>query len=337
MIRRIVCFVLFALLLTFSGCNPISTQPEQTPEHILRLSANVTEDSPAAEGINLFVQFVEERSGGRISIEPYYDNVLGEESSVLEQLRYGGIDIGLISHIELAELYEELLVFSLPYLFDSKEQYFRMLDNGLLADVYSELEEDSLKALAWYDMGSMIFCSDKWSLNKPDNYFQLTVGVTGGSTVLDAVTKFGANVLALKESSLGVAFNQHLISVGEETLLTYVQQHHFENAPYLLVDYHAFNSALMLIGMQVTERLPAQDIEMIRDCACDAALYGREHMEQTENHAIELLHSEDCIITVATKKERAIFRETLIPVYTKYTLVYRSLYDKIVAMQHLKR
>lgn len=51
---------------------------------------------------------VKERTNGRIIIETYFNAVLGDEKSIIEQCQFGGVDIARVSISPMAEFVNDL-------------------------------------------------------------------------------------------------------------------------------------------------------------------------------------------------------------------------------------
>ena len=65
---------------------------------VMTLASNHTQDFVTSLACKHFAEQVEEKTGGAVKIECYFDAVLGEETATLEQCQYGGIDFILLSN-----------------------------------------------------------------------------------------------------------------------------------------------------------------------------------------------------------------------------------------------
>ena len=67
------------------------------PEITLVYAENQVEDYPTTKGAYEFARLVNERTNGRIKIVVKCNGELGDEKSVIEQLKFGGVDFSRVS------------------------------------------------------------------------------------------------------------------------------------------------------------------------------------------------------------------------------------------------
>lgn len=331
--RRVIVVLTVILPLFLIGC---TTSLQQTPaaEHLLRFSVNTDQSSPSGIAAQAFADMVSERSEGIIVLVPYFNDTLGDENAVMEQLALGGIDLGFISLQQLSEEYEEMQIFCLPYLFSDRSTFFASVEAGLCDSLYKQLQEDSLHALTWFDQGALSFCSSKWGLTTPDSFLMQTAAVTAGAIACDTVTALGADALLINRASISAAYDAHLVSIAEVSLLDYLTANIYSCAPYLLLDEHIYTPALLIMGQPTVDRLSSSDIALIRACAAEAASYGRQLQQETEQEALASLEDRGVHVSLRSELLLLDFRAAALRVYVRYTPAHRSLYDRIVAFRN---
>lgn len=96
-------------------------------------TAWMTEMRAAAERI-------EQRTGGAVSIKYYPGGVMGSADTVLRKMRVGQLHGGAFTSGELAGRYSDVLLYSIPFLFDSEEEvaYVRKRLDPLMHDGLQE-------------------------------------------------------------------------------------------------------------------------------------------------------------------------------------------------------
>ena len=67
------------------------------PEITLVYAENQVEDYPTSKGAYEFARLVNEKTNGRIKIVVKCNGELGDEKSVIEQLKFGGVDFSRVS------------------------------------------------------------------------------------------------------------------------------------------------------------------------------------------------------------------------------------------------
>lgn len=97
-------------------------------ETILRL-AYAENSQPVKDALHFLGQQVEEKTGGDIKVQYFPDGQLGGERELVELTQVGVVDITKVSSGLMESFSPEYGVFSLPYLFATVEEYYRVMDN----------------------------------------------------------------------------------------------------------------------------------------------------------------------------------------------------------------
>ena len=74
--------------------------PEQTPSGetmLLRLANSHNAEHITSQACQMFADLVNEKTGGRITIECHFAGELGDERSTIEQCQFGGLDFTRVS------------------------------------------------------------------------------------------------------------------------------------------------------------------------------------------------------------------------------------------------
>ena len=96
------------------------------PKYVFTYAENQTKDYPTTMGGMKFAALVEERTQGRIRILVQAEGVLGSETEVIRQMRYGGIDFARISLAQVADHIPEMNVLQLPYLYEDADHMWQI-------------------------------------------------------------------------------------------------------------------------------------------------------------------------------------------------------------------
>jgi TRAP-type C4-dicarboxylate transport system substrate-binding protein len=91
---------------------------------------------------NMFKQKLEDVSGGTMAVEIYPAGQLGGEPGLLQKVLTQDIDFVNSSTANASLLAPQSGVFSLHYLFDSKEHALRVVADGRINDIYREMTRE---------------------------------------------------------------------------------------------------------------------------------------------------------------------------------------------------
>ena len=91
------------------------------------------EDHPSNIAAKQFVRNVESRTGGEIKINIFPNNVLGGPPEQAQQIKLGTIDMGLPTQGQLDKYDTAFAAVMLPFIWDSPQHAFRVLDGPAMA------------------------------------------------------------------------------------------------------------------------------------------------------------------------------------------------------------
>jgi len=130
-------------------------EPEVAPESLLlvRMALESGRDHPTAAASREVARLAREASDGRIRIRVYEDGYLGDESEVVEQLLFGGIDLAAVSVRALEALSPAAADLGRAGRFASTADMRVFLDGSGAAALSEELASERLMFLSWYDGG----------------------------------------------------------------------------------------------------------------------------------------------------------------------------------------
>jgi TRAP-type C4-dicarboxylate transport system substrate-binding protein len=114
----------------------------------LKLGHALPPSSPYNLGATDFAQQVEAESQGRVKVEVFHSGALGSEKDMIEQLRFGALEMGLLSTGPHAVIEPRMEAEQLPYAWPTRQHAYRAFD-GDLGRKYKEL----LLAKGLYEIG----------------------------------------------------------------------------------------------------------------------------------------------------------------------------------------
>ena len=136
---------------------PTASADAPIEQRQLRLAHNQTTDHPVHLGLVRFAELVKERSGGRLTVQIFPNGQLGGETTALEQLQSGTLDMTKASAAPLGSFVEDFGVFSVPYAFRDRDHYWSVLDGPIGAEILDALSARGLHGLCYFDAGARSF------------------------------------------------------------------------------------------------------------------------------------------------------------------------------------
>ena len=322
--------LLLMALVMIIGCTDKNSRADakKPPEYVFTYAENQAEDYPTTLAAYHFAELVYERSDGRIKINVHVAGELGDEVSVVEQLRFGGIDFARVSIMTVGDFVSQINVLQLPYLFRDSEHMWSVLNGAIGQEFMDCLEESQIKGLSWYDAGSRSFYLTGPIVGITDLKGK-HIRVAKSTLMEDLVTALGAIPHAMDYGDVYSALERHVIDGAENNWPSYDSTDHYKVAPYMMLDSHNRIPELQMMSLVTWQKLSEKDREIIKECALESSRYQQELWKQREQRSRRKVEESGVITVELTEKELQKFRDAVIPIYEKYGAGYEEYIRRI--------
>lgn len=280
-----------------------------SPVYTITAGTESTEENLYYKTLAFFKEYVEEATGGAIAVKIYPNSELGDELSMLEQARSGNLDAVVVGGGNLASLVPELQLLSVPYLWNSFEDFQNAMNRDsevwkLLVDTVAS-KNAGVSLVAPTTIGSRWVANTKGEINTPEEMKSLgiTMRIQSNPTEAAVWSAFGANVTNMPMTDVFTAMQQGVVdSVENSPEIMYNYKIH-ENAKYFSATEHNWYFATVMAGDSMWERIPEEYHEAVKKAFLDAGQKIIEITPETQQVAIDKLEEEGAIITYNVDKE----------------------------------
>lgn len=299
------------------------------PEYVFSYAENQTSDYPTTQGARRFAELVKERSKGRIEIRVHPNAELGSENSVVEQLRFGGVDFARVSLSAVNPLSEKSTVLQMPYLYRDSEHMWKVLSGEIGREIMDSFRGSGIEPLSWYDAGVRNFYTVEKPIEKLEDMANLRIRVQESALMQDMVRALGALPIPLAYEDVYSALQTGEADGAENNWSSYETMQHDEVAKFFTLDEHMRVPEMQIISQVTWDRLSPEDREIIRDCAVESAVFEQRLWQSRTEEAEKRARAEGTVVIVLSAKEKARFRNAMAPLYEKYCGNYMDLIRKI--------
>lgn len=322
--------VLFLLGLLLAGCGAAG-QASENGKLILRYAENQSEDYPTTKAAHYFAQLVQERTHGKIVIRVYPDGALGDESSVLEQVQYGGIDFTRVSVAAAVEYCPKMEVLSLPFLYDDAAHMWRVLDGKIGDDFLLATRSMGVVGLSWYDAGARSFYSRKPIASLADLQ-GMRIRVQESAVMERTVELLGAIPVQMPYGDVYSGMITGKVDGAENNLPSYISASHCEAAPFFFRDQHSRLPEMQIMSTAAMDQIAQMDedyVTIVLSCAKESAKYERQLWSEQVLEAQKAAADHGCTITEINESQITQFREAVQPIYDDLSEENRALAAQI--------
>ncbi|WP_319756741.1 TRAP transporter substrate-binding protein [uncultured Sphaerochaeta sp.] len=321
-------FMAFLFVLVFVSCKKEETT---YPELVLRYADNQSDGYPTVEAAKYFAELVKERTDGKIEIRVFPDSALGSETSVMEQMGYGGIDMSRFSVGTLTRYFPKLWTLQLPYLYTDSDHMWRVLD-GEIGDMYlQELSGKGLIALAWYDAGARSFYT-RTPVTNIETLKTMTIRVMENDMMSRTIELLGAEAVQIPYGDVYSALQKMRIDGAENNFPSYVFTGHNQAAPYFYQDEHFRLPEVVMMSVYAEQKIAALNpsfVEVVRTCAVESGLYERILWQQEEERAYEKAIASGVVVTKLSEDTLLYLRQIMEPLYQELDEIEQDIVRRI--------
>jgi tripartite ATP-independent transporter DctP family solute receptor len=271
-------------------------------------------DYPTVQAAVQVDKLMRERSGGKLGITVLGYDDRDSESYTAAQVRNGQLDMARINLAVLNSLVPSTAIFSLPYLFKSKEHARRVLDGPVGEEVLADLERHGLVGLAFYDGGPRHFYSVKQAIRTPADLKGLKVRVPQADVWTSILRAVGAEPVVAPADRVYLKLQSGVIDASEQNWPSYVTLRHYHVAPYLSLTEHSMTPAILVFSKRVWDTLSAGEQTIIRDAARDSVPIMRRLWDDYE--ASSERTAEKAGAKIVRDVDRKAFADQLVPLYS---------------------
>ena len=330
-LKAMIKYGKFAILLVMvaelllGGC----TVQVDVPVRRYRLASSQSETYVTNQACQRFCELVEKASNGTIIIEPVLDNGLGSDESALAQCTYGGIDFVRTPISATAQYAPLLTALQMPYLYDSDDHLFSVLDSVVGQQALDSLASAGLVGIAYFYAGYRCFFTVDRPISSLDDMQGLRLGTCASSEVDLLVGQWGADAVPLASEQFALALRAGQIDGGEDNLPTYVDSGYYKLAPYWTYDRHTYNADVLVASSNTWDGFSKEERVMLRECAAEAASWQRDHWLNAEVRAMLHASRSGCYMALLDEEQTARFRAATQPLYDRLTLEQQRVVEAV--------
>ncbi|TYG35053.1 DctP family TRAP transporter solute-binding subunit [Lonepinella koalarum] len=285
-------------------------------DYDLKFGMNAGTSQNEYKAAEFFAKEVKDKSAGKIEVKLFPSSQLGDDRTMMKQLKDGALDFTFAESARFQIFYPEAEIFALPYVvpnieFSKKALLETNFGKELLRKVHDE-QGMTLLSVAYNG-------TRQTSSNRPINSIAdmkgLKLRVPNAATNLAFAKYVGAAPTPMAFSEVYLALQTNSVDGQENPLPTIRAQKFYEVQKYLAITNHILNDQLYLISNETWDDLPADLQKVVKDAAEAAAEYHSKLFHDGEANDIAFFEQQGVTVT---HPDLAPFKAALKPYYDEY-------------------
>nr|WP_234397024.1 TRAP transporter substrate-binding protein [Bacillus massiliglaciei] len=318
------------------GCGGGSTETGNASEgiqtRVIKAGIGNSESHPQGQGMNKFKELVEEKSGGKMKVQNYFDATLGDDLKMTEALQAGMQEITVPSTSPLVGIIPEYGIYDFPFVFQTSEEAYSVLDGKVGQKLLDKLPDYGLVGLGYWENGFRQLTNSKHPVKTAADFKGLKIRTMQNEVHLDAFEKLGANPSPMAFSEVFTALESHTVDGQENPLATIVTQKYDEVQTNLSLTNHVYTPFVFLVSKKFWDGLSEEEQKILRESAEEARDYQREVNRKDNESALKKLEDAGMEVNEVSEAEREKMKEIVQPVTDKYAEKFgKDLVDEMMA------
>lgn len=272
------------------------------------------EGNPRFVSMEKFAADVAEKTNGHVKVEVFGNGQLGTEKEMLEQVVQGTVQGMRGGQFDFSP---RLLMFTLPFLTNTRAQVTALLQSDLAKKVCTEAEDATGTVIInLCDAGGYRqFSNNAHPIKQPSDLSGLKMRTNGMKTIDLTFTTLGATTTTIPYADLymglktGVADGQENPWVNVQGMKFYEVQKYFTEVNY------QFHPDPFYVNAAWWNDLPTDLQKIVSECATEMGSYNDQLIDQNSEKAKQVIIDSGAEVYEPTAEELAAFQEACKPVY----------------------
>ncbi|WP_156854914.1 TRAP transporter substrate-binding protein [Oceanobacillus sp. AG] len=259
-----------------------------------------------------FKELVEERSNGQIEVQIYPNEQLGSEAEMIESVTFN--DLQMVAASAFSQYDQRISVFELPYLFETHETAWEVLDGEIGKKVAEPFLEDNLRILAYFENGFRHITANK-AIEKPEDLNGIKIRTPEFPLSISTFSALGANPTPMAFGELYMGLQQGTVDAQENPIANTYASKFNEVQDYLVLSGHQYMPLPVAISEEFWQGLTEEEQQIIQESAEETAQFHRDLLKENEVKMIEELTASGMTVI---EPEMELFSEKVDRVYESF-------------------
>ncbi|RAZ81181.1 TRAP transporter substrate-binding protein [Planococcus halotolerans] len=238
----------------------------------LRLAHNQGEDHPIHTSLVELTDLAAEKSDDSVEIELFPNGQLGDERGVIELVKSGTLDMAKVSASALESFDSNYSIFSLPYVFQSEEHYFNVMDNSeAVQEIFQNTRDEGFFTMGWYTGGQRSIYTADTKVETPADMNGMKIRVQESPTSIAMIEAMGGAPTPMSFGEVYTSLQQGVIDGAENNETGLTSNKHGEVAKAYSYTEHQYVPDVLIVSTSMWDGLSEEQQQAITDAAVESS------------------------------------------------------------------
>lgn len=276
-------------------------------------------DQPKHAAALAFKEHVEKASGGSLKVELYPAGQLGPAQQVMEGLRLGSVEIGVVHDGGIPGVYKTFNIFGLPYVFRDHAHAYAVLDGEFGKALAEDMRKKTgIRLAAYADNGIRHFTNSKRAIRTPEDMKGLKMRVQPSPVFVKLVESLGASPTAIDWGELPAALAQGTADGQENGVTNILAASLYQHQKHISLDGHVYSLHAYLVSERFYGTLSAAEKKAVDEGIVIAQKIHRDMTRDQDLSAKKVLTEKGMTVSELSAAEIDRFRKLAQPAVKNY-------------------
>ena len=258
---------------------------------------------PYQVGALYIAQELEKRSGGKITADVFPSSQLGGERDMTESVQMGTLDLVITGTAVVANFDPAFTVFDFPFLFESRDHAYAVLDGEFGQTKMAGLEAFDMVGLGFFENGFFEIMNSKRDVTKIEDMRGLNIRTMENAVYMAAFSAYGANPVPMAASEVYTALQNGTVDGCCLSInAIYALKWHQPQKSYMLADMF-FCPIPVLMSKSVFDRMPADYQRLVREVVAEACEVERKESINQEAANLKAMQEDGINLTAPDNRD----------------------------------
>lgn len=295
-------FPLWSCLLTVAVTGVLLSSCARNDDTLVLKLAHVLDTGHSVhQGMVHMAERLDHYSNGKMRIDIYPSGQLGAERDTVELVQIGSLAMTKVSAAPLEAFVPAMQVFSIPYVFRSREHYFKALDSAIGKELLASTEVARLRGMGYYDSGSRSFYMVDTPVESPVDVQGKKIRVMKSQTAVKMIAAMGGGATPISWGELYTALQQGVVDGAENNPPSFFLSGHYEVCKYFALNEHTSVPDMLLMSSRIWESLDGQQQQWLQKAVDDSVVFQRELWRVSTEEALAAVRAAGVVVTYPDK------------------------------------
>ena len=291
--------------------------------------ANTHPYSVAAQN---FAKLVEEKSGGNMKVDLFYDGALGDDAALIESMQMNAVTFALVGPAGIAPMCPIYGFFDLPCLFQTRDAAYAFQESDAVWELMSSLSTNGIRGLGFYENGYYSISNNGKEITTVDGLNNLKLRSMTSDMAIKSWECLKVQPVAMPFGELFMAMQTGTVDGQETTIGSFYTSKFYEVQKYLTMANRIYHTMTFLMSDTAWNNLTEAQQNILLDAVNESKLAHKDYMTTYNEDAIkDMVDNHGLVVSELADGEFEKMREMSQSVYELVRGYDEDMYDKLIA------